>query len=224
MAQNNDTNAPDKDPKASPDAAPAPEAPKSPENQLTLTTEQLNERLARERRSYLKKLGFESEDSIAALQKEREEMVKQREEEERAKMSEIERIKADFEEEQRSRVSAEERYRALEFESAVKDVCLELGIKNTKYAMFEALQKAEQTPDGETFDLKEHFAGLLEDDNSRGAFGVAPKVQTQPTPANTSPKSPGETPPPAPGGAPDGSNAFKMDAQSWRARKSALGL
>lgn len=192
-----------------------------------MTTEQLNERLARERRNYLTKLGYESEEALLKERREREELAKQREEEERQKMSEVERYRSDLEKERKQREQLEEQYAAAQFEQHVTKVCATMGVKNVEYAMFEVMRATDSTAEGDQLDVAEHLKKLAEEDESkRASLGIAPPpppVESNPSPATTTPEG-HEPPTPPPGQEPQNPDAFSMEDGAWRARKAALGL
>lgn len=220
----------DDPPPANPTPPADPPAP-TPTGVVSMTQEQFNERLARERRSHLKSLGFESEEQALNLKKQQEEAEKKRQEEERAKLSETERYRQDYENERRKNQQRDEELAALKFENHVTKACTELGVKNVDYAIYEVMRAADSAqPGAPPLDVKAYLTNLASSsDMKRMSLGldvVQPTPTQNPVPVHSSPDGnlPPAPPPPPPNNQNPTQNVFDMDAGAWAARKQALGI
>jgi hypothetical protein len=191
-----------------------------------MTSEQLDERLSRARSAHLRELfGTDDPTEIKAQISKAKELEEAEEQRKREQLSKEEQLQADLEAERARAAAAQEERDAVAFENHITRTCAELGVKNVDFAMWEVARKADELPDGEQLDAKEHLQSLLENDQSRAALGVTAPVTTEPTPATTSPAGgPGAEPNPDQGPpAPDG-DVFNMNKEDWAAKKARLGI
>lgn len=192
-------------------------------SEIKLTTEQLNERLERAKKAFLKETtGLSDAKAVAEKLKRLEALEKAKEEAERASLTEQERLKADAQAaEERAQKAIQERD-AIAFESRISRICAELGVTNVEYAMWSIARAAEELDDDGKLDAKAHLQGLLKDSSSRAALGASGAGETKKTGATTTattkadPKS-GETESAT-------KSAFDLDAKAWRAKRELLGI
>src|SRR5690606_26893685 len=215
--------APDDKSKDAPPADPAP-------NTLNLTSEQLNERLERAKKSTLKELGIKSPEELKELRAKLEAMEKAQQEAERAKLSEAERMKSDLEERERrikeieaegDRVLAEtteaERRAALGVEFVAR------GIKHVDYAMFKVENTRASLARGEEFGGAPTPDKVRVDPRDRFSLGVARGPPEPPAlPANTTPGATGPDPDPRGQGAAQVANSLAKG--EFHRRLNPLGL
>lgn len=216
-------------PPAAPPAAPAapPAAPATPEP-ISMTTEQLNDRLTRDRQARLREMGFESEEALQAALKAGKDATEAEEERRREQLSNEAKLQEDLTSAQAAKTDAEAERDQAVFQYHVAQITTDLEIRNLDYAMHLVSQRLETVPDGEQLDVKEYLSELVKEGSQhRAPLGVAPPVEQVPAPAQTTPMVPGaagQPTPPAAGGAPDSKSALDMDAKEWAAKKASLGI
>jgi hypothetical protein len=183
-------------------------------------------RIERAQRSALREqFGTESADEVKARLARLKELETAEEERKRAELTETQKLQADLAAE-RERVTRLERERAAaEWRVQVTSACVSTGIKNVKYALFEADEARSRVPAGQAFDVEAHLKSLLEKPEMKGAFGVASEpITTVPAPVTTSPNPDGEPPPPPRGNpAPAGTDAMNMTREQFQAHLASLG-
>jgi hypothetical protein len=210
---------PDPGPPVAPPVAP----PTDPAN-ITLTSEQLRDRLDRSKTSFLRAHGFASEDELKALKLRDVERVAKDEETRKATMTREQQLQEELAQERAGRAASDERAMRATFDRHVAGVCATLGVKNLEYATFLVEQAAQATPEGSELDVQAWLQARLESHPAtRAALGMDAPVATVVDPITT---VPGFTPPPPPrpGAAPPASDAFGMDAAAWQARRESLGI
>ena len=179
--ENNSGTPPEGAPKST---APAP-APQL--NTISLTSEQLDERLGRAKGAYMREqFGTNDPEEVKSRLARLQEMEAAEAEREREAMSAQEKLQQDLKLAQEERIAAQEERDAIAFESHVKGECAKLGIKNVDFAMWEVARAAEGMGEGEQLDAQEHLKGLTESEQYKAALGIeAAKVVTQAAGATT---------------------------------------
>ena len=219
-------------------AAPAPPAtvpeppPPSGDASINMTSEQLRERMDRDRATYLKSLGFESEEELTAMQTAQAERVEAEEKARREQMSREEKLQEDVAKQTQRADDAEAQAEALRWDQHVSEICASLGVKNVKYARFvveSAIEAAGE--DGPEFDvtawLQERIDPEAEEHTSmRAALGMISPVGTVSAPVTTTAAAEGTdpTPPPAGGGDPKDVDAMAMTSAQWNAHLESKGM
>ena len=224
---------------ATPPAPPEPPAPPTPPvtppveppavpptGNITMTSEQLNERMSRARSSHITTLGAEyGIETEADLKKALAERQKQHTEAETARqnaLSNEQRLTEVNTTLTAERDAAQEALAQVQFEGAVNGSCAALGIQNTSYAQHLVLEAASAVPDGETFDERAFLEAQLQDDGQRAALTRQMPV-SQPTGVTTVPG--GVNPPPPPGNnPPEPVNAMNMTKEQFAAHKQGMGI
>lgn len=221
-----------KPPAPTPNPAPtAPPAPPDPD-EIRMTKDQLSERLARANKAHLKKLGFESEEELAARVKELDDLKKQEDERKKAAMTEVERERAARAEAERLAQANAAAAAAAQEELAVHRLATANGVTQVDYLRFK-IDAEERAMDPEA--RKAHDRGafvkkLLAEPRERIALGLdAPPVAgapaPTPVPAGTVPKPGVPAPnPPGAGVPPPAKTAMDMTDAEWTARKAQLGI
>lgn len=204
----------------------APAGTPSTGDMLSMSSDQLKDRLTRAQLSYLQEqFGTKDSAEIKAKLQQLDDMREAEEQRKREQLSKEEQLQADLDAERARSQAAQEERDAVAFENHITRLCAELGVKNVDFAMWEVARKADDMPEGEQFDAKEYLQGLLEIDQSRAALGAPAPVETEPTPATTSPAgAPGTEPDPNGGTPKTGEDAFGLNKDDWMAKKARLGI
>lgn len=182
-------------PPATPPASPAapPSPPEPPAETITLTSEQLKERLERTKKQALAEAGFDpteyerNRQELATLKKEAEDRKK-------AEMSAIERAELESKEAVSKMVAAEAEAKAAKDEARVTRICASLGIKDVGYAQYRIAHLEADT------DIHEWLKEKLEDPTEQARFGIADVAPVQPKTTTTTDPTKGPPSPPTPGG------------------------
>lgn len=210
-------------------AAAIPTPPEATEERITLTRDQLNDRIARARTSYLKKdLGVESEAELQARLKELNDLRAAEEERKRAALSVQERLEADLRTEREARSKAEAAAEQARVDLHLTRLFAKNGIRNADYATWRIMERLAQLPESEELDEAAYLSELMTDPRERIALGLddlptAPAPTRVEVPATTTTAVRAPAPPPA-NGVPGPKSAFELDAQAWAARKAQLGI
>jgi len=170
-----------------------------------MSTEQLNDRMARSKSAMLKKHGFESESALKAQMDELKALKAAETERKQAEMSALEIAQQEVEALKAQSAEREEALIEQRFTAHVNGHCASLGIINAEYARFDVARAADELPEGEQLDVEAHLKARLAEPQYKAAFGIVEPVPTNvDAPAHTSPVNPNApTPPqPVPGGAP----------------------
>jgi hypothetical protein len=204
-------------------------APEPAEDTVTLTTKQLNERMERAVRSFLKReLGAESADEIKAARGKLADLERAEEERRKAAMSEQEKLQAELAEARKAADAASAAAEQARVDLHLTRLFARHGVKNPDYATWRIMDKLNQLPESEELDEEAYLRELLSDQRERVALGVetpaeaAPrKVEVPPTttaPAGSAPKPPPANPVQPP------KTAMDMSPAEWARHKSALGI
>jgi len=197
-----------------------------------MTSEQLNDRLARDRSAQLQRMGFDSEADLVAMQERDRAATEAAEAARQEQLTNEQRLQEDLVARTAERDQALADGADLRFQGHVAGVCASLGVSNVPYAQYEIARAAEALPDGQDLDVQAWLQERMDPEAAehaslRGALGVAEApVVPAPAPATTVPV-PGVTPPrppPAGGTAPTGEDVFAMSDADWRAKQEALGI
>lgn len=188
-----------------PAPAPAPAPAPEPENKLTLTSAQLNERLARGRAALLKELGFESEEQAKKM---REDAEKQRQ----ASLTNEQRLQEENARLARELSEAAAARAQAEFDANLVQRCAERRITDVSYARFLVQGVDKSIPVESVLDE------ALKDGRKKIALGVEdPAPTVVPTPFNTTPTNPNLPPPrPATNGTSGPPNAMTMKPDEFK--------
>jgi len=208
---------------ADPPAPPAPPAPEPPTS-ITLTSEQLRDRLDRSKTSFLRAHGFGSEEELKALKQRDADRAATEETNRKATMTREQQLQEELAQERAGRAASDERAQRASFDRHVAGVCATLGVRNLDYATFLVEQAAQATPDGAELDVQVWLQARMESHPAtRAALGMDAPVSTVVDPVTT---VPGFNPPAPlrPGAPPQTNDAFGMDAATWMARREALGI
>ncbi len=189
------------------------------------TQDQFTERVQREARSLMRtQLGVEPEEAAANLTRLKE-LEAAQQERDRANMTELERLRTDLAAANARADEAAAERDEVRFRGHVAGIAAKMGIRNVDYAIFVAAGAAEALPDGQQLDVEQHFTGLLEQANYKGAFGIEAAPVPVPVPVTSAP-APGAPPaaPPVPGAEPPKKDAMSMSSEEFRTHKATLGL
>jgi hypothetical protein len=211
-------------PAVDPPVAPTVE-PTAPVGSITLTSEQLRDRLDRSRTAFLRANGFASEDELKALRQRDVDRVATEEAARKATMTREQQLQEELAQANARSVASEERAARAHFDRHVAGVCATLGVKNLDYATFLVEQAAQAIPDGQELDVQAWLQSRLESHPAtRAALGIDAPVTSVIDPVTTVPV--GAPPPtaPRPGNGPAPVDAFGMDAAAWQAKREALGI
>lgn len=225
--------APPAAPAAPPPPAEPPAAlvePPAPET-LTMTSEQLKERLERAqataRATFLKENGYESEEAFVAAKKAADEAAAALTEAERKEMSELEKYKADLAAEQAKTTEAEAKAAASEQaavaarrESHLRSLFAQRGIVNADYAFHLVNKACGELAEGAQLNEESFLDGLIADEAQKAALGVPSAPPAEGLATTTPPVV--QTPPPP--GAPPTTDALAMDRAAWEAHKKKHGI
>lgn len=194
-------------------------------DEIRLTSEQLKDRLERSRTSFLRAHGFASEDDLKALKQRDTERAKAEDDARRAALSREQQLQEDLEKERQARVQAEQRATQVQYEREIATACASLGVRNYDYALFEVGRARAAAPADQPFDAAAWLAAQIEAKPAmRAALGLEPETQTVTAPVTTTVGN-GPTPPaPRTSGPPAPASAFTMDAETWQAKREALGI
>lgn len=211
------------------------EQTKAEANRISLTHEQLNERLERARGQalggQLKELGFDNADALRERLEALAKLEKAEQERAAAEQTALERSQATIAEKeariaelQAEQAAAVEAREAMAFEASVTKACASLGIQNVDYAMYDVIQATEALGDNDpALDVIEHLKARAADPARAAAFGA--RVETVQEPATTVPEG-ATTKPDAPPEAKKGGvvDAHSLGDKEWAAQKAALGI
>lgn len=206
--------------------------PAEPPAPITMTSAQLNERLERERSSFLREQGFESPEQLAEMRTRDTAAQAAAEQARQAQLTNEQRLTEDVATRTAERDAAQAESDRLRFEGHVSGHCAAQGVRNVSYAQFAIERAANALPEGEELDVEAWLTERMNPENAehadmRNALGVpdAPPATT-PTPATTTPGGgpPPPAPPPAGGNPPPDGDAFAMSAADWQQRQERLGL
>ena len=155
-----------------------------------------------------------------------------RKEQERAQLTENERLKADLVTANAKTVAAETEAGKMRTRTHLAGVFAQKGVKNFDYGYFLISQKRESLAEGEEFDENSFLDELAKDPASVAALGMA-AIAAAPAapgaapaaPANTSPTAPGATPTPAAANpAVPVKTVMDLTPDEWAAKKQEMGL
>lgn len=223
-----------------PGAPPAPPAPPvvPPADPFAVfpDAESFNKRLERERKKFLKDLGYDDEAQAKADREALQKMRTEEEERRKATMSEVDRAKSEAAEAKKTAEAAQ----ALAEENRVRShlymVFAEKGIRNFKYAFWKVMDRLETVPEGQELDERAYLDELLKDPSEQAALGVAPPPAAPPPqpgqpgappvqrPASTALPGGGAPPAPPPAGGQPRKTAYDMSSQDWNEYKRKLGV
>jgi len=216
---------------AAPPAPPAADPPAAPPaDVITMPKKALDERLARERRSYLRSLGFESEQQLKDFQEAQKQRQQQEEEARRAQQSREEQLQEDLARERQAAQQAQEQLEMMRFQSHVSGICASVGVRNLDYALHLVTRAAEALPEGDELDVEAFLKERVDPKNeahasTRAALGLEVAPVKSPAPATTTGAGSGaEPPPPTPGGDGQPADVYSMTPEQWNAHKQKLGL
>ena len=181
-----------------PAAPPAPPAPPEAPAPITMTSEQLKERMDRGIAAHMKSLGIDPDQA----KKDRDELATMRaaeDERKKAQMSEIDRLKAEKAESDVKVAAAERAAAASADQAAITRLCAESGVRDVAYATY----RLADVPEGER---AEKLAGWLKDPTEKARFNVGATAAPPKEPAQTttSTQDGGAPTAPAAGGPPAG--------------------
>lgn len=213
------------DPAAIPAPAAAEPAPVPPVTEpaapqgVTMTNEQLTERMERYAQAQMeKRFGTRDAGQLEQMLADGKAATTKAEEARRAELSENEQLKEQILAMQGERDAATEAASEAQFERAVAAECAALGIKDTGYAMFRLEQHAGTIGDGE-LDVAEFLKGDIE--ANRGGYKVDAPVEMVDAPASTGHSQIAPVPDDGPAPAFD---ATKATPEEYRAHKASMGL
>lgn len=195
-----------------------------------MTSEQLAERMQRDRRTYLRSLGYESEEELRAAQQRERERQEAEENARREQQTREQNLQEDLERERQRAAAAEAARDRLQFETEVTTLCATVGVRNVDYALHLVDRARQEATEGESVDVEAFLRERIDPENeahqqTRLALGIEAAPTTTPAPATTTRAGgPTPTPPPAGGGGGGEEDAFEMDAQAWQAKKEAMGI
>lgn len=206
----------------------APPAAEPAEDTVTLTTKQLNERMERAVRSFLKReLGAESADEIKAARGKLADLERAEEERRKAAMSEQEKLQAELAEARKAAEAASAAAEQARVDLHLTKLFARHGVRNPDYATWRIMDKLNQLPDSEELDEEAYLRELIADQRERVALGVdAPepeprKVEVPPTTTASTAGAP-KPPPSNPVQVPK--SAYDLNASEWSRRKAELGI
>lgn len=213
-----------------PPAAPAPAAPAA-DASIHMTSDQLNDRMARERSAYLTRMGVGSEAELTALVTRDKEATEAAEKARREQQTREEQLAEDVTTAKAERDAAIAERDQLSFESHVATICATVGVRNLPYATHMVELAANALPEGEELDVEAYLAERVDPENAehaqtRAAFGIQAAVGTVAAPVTTTAAANGSepTPPPAGGGDPVPTDAMAMTSAQWNAHLEAKGM
>lgn len=193
-----------------------------PEGSITMTGEQLNDRLKRGQAAHLKNLGFGNDEEVAAMVARNKELEDAEKEKKRAALSDLEKSQSDLEIEKQGRIKAEKDLNSERFKMSVFAQCAKSSVTNTDYALYE-MERAKQTlPEGETLNIEKALGDLVGNETKKAALGLPATLEVVTTPVVTTPSDPNTPPPATPPKDPSEKTAFDMSPEEWRARRAAL--
>ena len=212
-----------------PHVIPATPIDPSTDEELKFTKDALGKRLERERQKaqsdLLKSLGFETVGAYQAWKRSADDLSAAKAEEERQKLSEIERYKADIADRDKRVAEAEAARKAAvaEAESAkvlahLHQVFASKGITGTEYALFRLETELNKLEDGKELDENAFLDSLLKDPRERFALGVADAGNRKPALITTT--TPQGGPPPKPPTSGGQKHASQMTTEEWTAYKT----
>ncbi len=196
-----------------------------------MTSEQLSERLARDRSAQLQRLGFGNEAELVAMQERDRAATEAAETARQEQLTNEQRLQESLTTAETERDAALADANDQRFQNHVSGMCAASGVSNIPYAQFEIARAAEAMPEGEDLDVQAWLNERMDPErtehaNVRSALGVPEAPAPAAAPANTVPV-PGVVPPgppPAGGNAPKGDDVFAMSDAEWRAKQDALGI
>lgn len=171
------------------------------------TEASMMERVGRLTKKQLKELGFTDEEHAKKVLEEHGKQVTAAAEAERAKMTEIERLRADIA--SRDKVISERDATIVEVMGAreqaelrahLNEVFVEKSIRNAAYAFHLVTTKLASLKDDESLDERAFLDEMAKDPAQAAALGIAAPIppEAKPGGVTTSPRPPGAPPPPPP--------------------------
>lgn len=210
-----------------PDAA----APQPVDASISMTSQQLTDRMARDRQAYLRGLGFETEGELVAMQAAQREQAEATETARREQQTREETLQEDLTARTTERDAAIAEGEQLRWERHCSGICATVGVRNVEYAMFELERAANALGDSEELDVEAWLQERIDPANAgqhgtmAAALGMAaPPVQVRDVPITTTGDRPPPVAPPAGGGPPSDGDAMGMDPAAWAAHKESLGI
>ncbi len=193
-----------------------------------MTSEQLNARLVRERGTYLRSLGFESEEQLRQYQQVELERQAAEAAARRDQQSREQNLQEDVTAREAERDAALAEAETLRFHGHVTEICAALGVRNTDYAMHLIERAAEVTPEGEQLDVEAYLRERIDPEQAqhaamRAALGIEATTTTT-VPITTTGANPPPPPPPPGNREPGDFDAMEADSKAWAARMEGLGL
>lgn len=201
-----------------------PEDPPVPPGTITLTTEQLRDRLDRSRTAFLRANGFGSEAELQALRQRDEAATAAAETARLATLTREQQLQEQLAQANEARVASEASAARATFDRHIAGVCAQLGVRNLDYATFAVEQAANALPEGQELDVQAWLSqSMTTNPAMRAALGIEAPVTPVVTGITTVPPV---TPPvpPRPGDPPPAVDAFGMTQAAWDARREALGI
>ncbi len=212
-------------------AAPPPVAAPPADPSIHMTSEQLSDRLERDRAAQLQKMGFASEAELTAMRERDQAATDAAETARREQQTREEQLAEDVSTANAARDNALAECDQLRLESHVAGICATVGVRNLDYATHMIERAAEALPDGEELDVEAYLAERVNPENAehaqtRAALGIQAAVGTVPVAVTTTAAADGNdpVPPPAGGGDPRAVDAMSMTPQQWQRHQEALGL
>lgn len=216
---------------AAPQAAPPAASPEPAEDTVTLTTKQLNDRMERAVRSFLKReLGAESADEIKAARGKLADLERAEEERRKAAMSEQEKLQAELAEARKAAEAASAAAEQARVDLHLTKLFARHGVRNPDYATWRIMDKLNQLPDSEELDEEAYLRELLSDQRERIALGVEALAEAPPAPRKvevpptTTASTAGAPKPPATNAATAPRSAYDLNPGEWSRRKAELGI
>ena len=216
-------------PAAAPEA-PEPAAPAA-DPSIHMTSEQLSDRLERDRSAQLQRMGFASEAELTEMRDRDKAATDAAETARREQQTREEQLAEDVTTANTARDAAEAERDQLRFESHVAGICATVGVRNLDYATHMIERAAEALPEGEELDVEAYLAERVDPENAehaqtRAALGIQAAVGTVAAPVTTTAAADGSdpTPPPAGGGDPKDVDAMAMTDAQWQRHQEALGM
>lgn len=213
---------------ATPAPVAAPPAAEPAEDTVTLTTKQLNERMDRAVRSFLKReLGAESADEIKAARGKLADLERAEEERRKAAMSEQEKLQAELAEARKAAEAASAAAEQARVDLHLTKLFARHGVRNPDYATWRIMDKLNQLPDSEELDEEAYLRELIADQRERVALGVdapAPEPRKVEVPPTTTSSTAGAPKPPQSNPVQVPRSAYDLNASEWSRRKAELGI
>ena len=193
-----------------------------------MTSEQMNDRLQRDRNAQAKARGFADVAAMDAALEAGKAAATAAETARREQLTKEAKLEEDLAAANTKATEAQEAADYSAFQAHVGRIAVDLNVKNLEYAEHLVAKAAEALPEGQELDVKVFLTGLVAEGSvHQAALGVAPPVETVTPPVVTAPGNPNVAPPaPAPpGGTGTGAKkASQMTDKEWAAHKATLGI